>query len=95
MENVSINKIGEGEHFGNRSKVFSLFGLQLCISSQKYFSEDGIVNRVLSYSLLRRVNKDGTAFYKKKTKGFKIAVKGRHVWGGVFSRTQTFKRIAE
>jgi len=95
MKDVSINKIEEDEYAGSRPKVFSFLGLQLCIFSQRYFTEEGVNNYMLSYSLVRRINKDGIPLYKKKTRGFKIAVKGRHVWGGVFSRTQTFKRIAE
>lgn len=95
MKELIINKMDEGEYAGSRLKAISFFGLQLSVSSQRYHSEDGVNNYLWSYSLVRRINKDGMPLYKKKTRGFKIAVKGRHVWAGAFSRTQTFKRIAE
>jgi hypothetical protein len=95
MKEVIINKMNEGEYAGSRPRVLSFFGLQLSISSQRYYTEEGVNNYLWSYSLVRRVNKDGIPLYKKKTRGFKIVTKGRHVWGGAFSRTQTFKRIAE
>jgi hypothetical protein len=96
MKNVSIHtNTSEREYAGNNFRVFSFLGLQLCISSQKYCSEEGVNNYVLSYSLFSKISKEGMPLYRRKTRGFKIVKKGRHVWGGTFSRTQTFKRIAE
>ncbi len=95
MKNMSIHKDSEEEHAGNGFKLFSIFGTELFVSSKKYCSEDGVNNYVLSYSLFFRISKDGMPLYRRKTKGFKIVKKGRYMWGAAFSRTQTFKRIAE